>query len=157
MTPGRFTVDRMSYPWLSEIRWRIETINFLVQHKLTDMTDPEHNWPVLNVPQSELKVRLSRFKKDGLHLLYRLSDCAAGLMTMELVRRRQTNFLEVELSVSDLATLGVILEVMGQGFINITTTALNESGLLNASVSLLVAGYELFVNTQSYRAFNFPA
>jgi len=134
MAPGSLAVDRMTYPWLSEIRCRIETIEFLIQHEVTEMTDPEHHWPTLNVPKHELDKRSSQFKKEGLHLLYRLTDCAAGLSTRDLIRSRQARFLDEELSASDLAVLGVIVEIMGQGFFNITNTALQKSGLLNTSV-----------------------
>lgn len=136
MTPGKFTVDEKTYPWLSEIRFRTETINFLVQHGLTDMTDPMNHWPVLENSKGDLEKRLLAFKKDGLHLLYRLSDCAAGLKTRELIRCRQAQFLQKEMSVFDLAALGVIVEVMGQGFFNMTHAALRASGLLNVSVSM---------------------
>lgn len=100
------------------------------------MTDPVHHWPLLENDKGDLEKRLLAFKKDGLNLLYQLSDCAAGLKTRELIRGRQAQFLQKEMSVSNLAALGVIVEVMGQGFFNMTHTALRQSGILNVSVSL---------------------
>lgn len=141
MSPGDYTTDRMTYSWLSEVRFRNQTLDFLVEHEILDMSNPEHRWPTLDVPKHELNERLSAFKRDGLHLLYRLSDSGAEHFDIldenrkkSAIRRRQGRFLDEELSVSDLAALGTIVEVMGQGFFNITNSALHRSGLLNATV-----------------------
>lgn len=50
------------------------------------------------------------------------------------MRSRQAEFLE-GLSANDLASLGVIVEVLGQGFFNMTKGALLRSGLLDNIVS----------------------
>ncbi len=134
MPPGQFTASQMSYGWLCEVQFRNKTIEFLISHELTEMSDPAHRWPTLDVSKDELQERLSLFKKDGLNLLYRLADCAAGFTVKEFIRRRQAEFLE-DLSKSDLASLGVMVEVMGQAYFSMTQNALNTSGLLDISVS----------------------
>lgn len=147
MTPGEYTTNRMTYSWLSEIRFREQTLDYLVEHEILEMSDPEHRWPTLDLPKNELEHRLSAFKRDGLRLLYRLSDCGAGYKAKDVIRKRQASFLEEELSVSDLASLGAIVEVMGQGFFNITYSALQRSGLLNASVSPSVSYIDFQLTT----------
>ncbi len=59
------------------------------------------------------------------------------------IRVRQSEFLE-GLSSKELASLGVMVEVMGQGFFTMTKTALHESGL----ISNLVSNFSLLIALQ---------
>jgi hypothetical protein len=56
-------------------------------------------------------------------LLYRLSDCAATLGNAYDIRQSQTDFLE-GLTVEDLAAIGCIVEVLGQGYFSTMKNAL---------------------------------
>lgn len=90
-------------------------------------------WPTLNTSKTQLHQRETRFKKDGFLLLYRLSDCAAGLPDIAEIRSKQSLFLE-SLSTVALATLGVMVEIIGQGYFNMTKASLKQTNLLNSSV-----------------------
>lgn len=67
-------------------------MDFLISHRITEMSDPNEQWPTLACPKRELELRLTMFKKEGLHLLYRLADCAGKL---RLFPSRLVNFVEV--------------------------------------------------------------
>ncbi|KAH7403328.1 hypothetical protein BKA64DRAFT_641325 [Cadophora sp. MPI-SDFR-AT-0126] len=132
MPPGDLTVSILSYPWIDEMHCRQQTIDFLVNHEITEMMDATNSsgWPTLNIPKDELSKRLIVFKKRALLLLYRLADRTTSLTETPAIRARQSEFLE-SLSSQDLASLGVIVEVMGHGFFTMTKTSLHTSGLLN--------------------------
>lgn len=129
MPPGTHKVNAFSYPWYSELRCRTATIKFLISHELTEMLDINGSWPTLpDVTKEDLMNRLQHFKKRALLLLYRLADCAAGVEAVEEVRSRQSRYLEI-LTVEDLAALGCIVEVFGQGFFNMTKRTLLSTSL----------------------------
>jgi hypothetical protein len=113
----------------SEARFRLSTIDFLINHELTEMEDPVDRWPILNLPKRELSRRHSEFKRRALLLLYRTADIAAGLKDIKEVRARQSQFLE-GLEPSQLATLGIIVEVIGTGWYNMTKKCVAALGLL---------------------------
>jgi hypothetical protein len=93
------------------------------------MEDPVDRWPSLDLPKPELSRRHSEFKRRALLLLYRIADIAAGLKDIKEVRARQSQFLE-GLEPSELATLGIIVEVIGTGWYNMTKKSVAASGLL---------------------------
>ncbi|KAK0104480.1 hypothetical protein ONS95_004769 [Cadophora gregata] len=132
MPPGEIVVSILSYPWVNEMHCRQQTIEFLIEHEITDMMDvtSSSGWPTLDVPKEELSKRLAIFKRRAFLLLYRLADCTIGLTGTPAIRARQSELLE-SLSSDDLASLGVIVEVMGHGFFTMTKNALHASGLLN--------------------------
>ncbi|CAL3963795.1 unnamed protein product [Diplocarpon coronariae] len=127
--PSDTVISKLSYPWISEMQCRSDTIDFLVEHELTEMLDVTNSWPTLDRPKAELSKRLTIFKRRALLLLYRLVDCAAGLTETHTIRAHQSEFLD-GLSSEELASLGTMVEVMGQGFFNVTKSALHASGLL---------------------------
>lgn len=86
-------------------------------------------WPFLDLPKLELSRRHSEFKKRAFLLLYRTADIAAGLKDIKDVRARQSQFLE-DLEPSQLATLGIMVEVIGTGWFNMTKKCVAASGLL---------------------------
>ncbi|KAH6719240.1 hypothetical protein BKA61DRAFT_597173 [Leptodontidium sp. MPI-SDFR-AT-0119] len=132
MPSGDIVVSILSYPWVDEMHYRRRTIDFLIEHEITEMVDTTNiaGWPTLDIPKDELFKRLGMFKKGAFLLLYRLADCTTGLSETPAIRTRQSEFLE-SLSSDDLASLGVIVEVMGHGFFTMTKTAIHDSGLLN--------------------------
>ncbi|KAH9210556.1 hypothetical protein DL95DRAFT_448709 [Leptodontidium sp. 2 PMI_412] len=132
MPLGDIVVSILSYPWVDEMHYRRRTIDFLIEHEITEMVDTTNiaGWPTLDIPKDELFKRLGMFKKGAFLLLYRLADCTTGLSETPAIRTRQSEFLE-SLSSDDLASLGVIVEVMGHGFFTMTKTAIHDSGLLN--------------------------
>ncbi|PVH87171.1 hypothetical protein DL98DRAFT_510030 [Cadophora sp. DSE1049] len=138
MPPGDIVVSILSYPWIDEMHSRRQTIDFLINHEITEMMDVTNSsgWPTLDIPKDELSKRLTIFKKRALLHLYRLADCTAGLIETSAIRAQQSEFLE-SLSSDDLASLGVIVEVMGHGFFTMTKTALHASGLLNNTAAPL--------------------
>ncbi len=98
----------------------------LLDHELTEMGDLSHSWPSLNVPLPELKKRTLLFKKQAFRLLYKVVDSMATLPSTDILfhRRQQAIFLE-GMTIVELATLGVMVEVMGQGFFTMTLNSLN--------------------------------
>lgn len=121
-----FFVTANTYQWLDELYSREKTIQYLLNHELTDMLSPIHNWPTLDIPKDDLNQRLGIFKRRALLLLYALADSAAGPpYTLAATRARQADFLEA-LSIQDLAAIGCIIEVMGQGYWNIIKNGLAE-------------------------------
>ena len=121
-----FFVNPNCYQWLDELQAREKTIQYLLDHELTDMLSPIHNWPTLDLPSNELNRRLRIFKRKALLLLYALADSAAGpAYTILETRKRQACFLE-GLTIQNLAMLGCIIEVMGQGYWNIIKNGLAE-------------------------------
>lgn len=90
--------------------------------------DLRKGWPILDVPKDELHSRLDVFKRRSLLILYRLADCALGYTRTQTIRSVQSEFLE-SLTSAELASLGVVVEVMGQNFYNITRQAIIDSGL----------------------------
>jgi hypothetical protein len=85
------------------------------------MNDTSSGWPRLpdTLPQIERLAREIRFKQLGFLLLYRLADCTAGIQETSRIRRAQGKFLD-SLTVEETAILCCLVEVMGQGFLNIT-------------------------------------
>ncbi|PBP17258.1 putative integral membrane protein duf125 [Diplocarpon rosae] len=128
--PGDILVSRLSYPWISEMQCRSDVINFLLEHEITEMLDSTNSWPTLDRPKNELSKRLTMFKKRALSLLYKLVDCATGVTATHAIRAHQSEFLD-SLSSEELASLGTMVEVMGQGFFTVTKRALHASGLLS--------------------------
>lgn len=121
-----FTATRHTYQWLDELNSRENSINYLINHELSDMLSPIHNWPSLDLPKNELSSLLQIFKRRALVLLYALADSAAGRpYALATTRKRQADFLE-SLSIKDLAAIGCIIEVMGQGYWNIIKKGLAE-------------------------------
>ena len=127
--PGGVVIPPLTFSWYSETRFRLSTIDFLISHELTEMEDPVDRWPSLDLPKPELSRRHSEFKRRALLLLYRIADIAAGLKDIKEVRARQSQFLE-GLEPSELATLGIIVEVIGTGWYNMTKKSVAASGLL---------------------------
>jgi hypothetical protein len=129
--PGGVVIPPLTFSWYSETRFRLSTIDFLINHKLTEMEDPVDHWPSLDIPKPELSRRHSEFKRRALLLLYRTADIAAGLKDIKEVRARQSQFLE-GLEPSQLATLGIMVEVIGTGWFNMTKKCVAALGLLAA-------------------------
>jgi hypothetical protein len=127
--PGGVANPPLTFSWYSEIRFRLSTVDFLINHELTEMEDPVDRWPFLDLPKLELSRRHSEFKKRAFLLLYRTADIAAGLKDIKDVRARQSQFLE-DLEPSQLATLGIMVEVIGTGWFNMTKKCVAASGLL---------------------------
>lgn len=98
------------------------------------MEDYTSDWPTLDIPKSELEQRLTTFKRKAFLLLYRLADCAVGFDGTKIIRARQNVFLN-NISLLELATLGVMVEVIGQGYFTMTKKAL-VSGLQHNDVLL---------------------
>jgi hypothetical protein len=117
------------------------------------MEDITNDWPTLDVPKQELAQRLSIFKRNAFLLLYRLSDCAVGLDGTSNIRAQQSVFLE-NLSISELATLGIIVEVMGQGYFTMTKKALVSSGLQASDVLLASISSSSYFYTPSSVSFH---
>lgn len=117
------------------MRYRSTTIEFLVDHEITQMEDFISDWPTLDIPKPELGQRLTTFKRNAFLLLYRLADCAVGFNGTKNIRARQNDFLD-KISLLELATLGVIVEVIGQGFFTMTKKALVSLGLQHSDVLL---------------------
>lgn len=103
---------------------RAQTMEFLINHQLTDMIDHhEQHWPTLDLPKQALCQRVEHFKKKGFSLLYRLADCSIRLTQTLEIRTKQAEFLE-SLTGSELASLGIIVEVMGQNYFTMTKDCL---------------------------------
>lgn len=115
------------------MRCRLKETDFLINHDITHMTDSASDWPTLDIPKSALLQRLAIFKRNAFFLLYRVADCAVGCDGTRNIRAQQAQFLE-KLSGIELATLGIMIEVIGQGFFNITKNALVSSELLHNDV-----------------------
>lgn len=110
-----------------EMHSRVNTVEFLVRYDLTDMIDHHaQNWPTLNVPKAELCQRVMLFKKFSFSLLFKLADCTAGLKETLEIRAKQAEFLD-SLTSAELASLGVIVEVMGQNYFTMTKSALEKT------------------------------
>ncbi|KAE9376918.1 hypothetical protein N431DRAFT_480062 [Stipitochalara longipes BDJ] len=122
---GMQTVTALSYPWFSELRRRSTTIDFLASHEITQMEDSTNDWPTLDIPKAELRRRLAIFKRRAFLLLYRLADCAVGVDGTGNIRARQSVFLD-NLSTQELASLGVMVEVIGQGYFTSTKARLSS-------------------------------
>ncbi|EPE31547.1 hypothetical protein GLAREA_12303 [Glarea lozoyensis ATCC 20868] len=121
--PPKDTIIRRapSYIWYNEMRTRHSIIEYLCAHEITSMTDDTGGWPRLpeHVPKVERLVREKMFKQHGFLLLFQLSDCTAGQVEMASIRNQQARFLE-GLSACETAVLCCLVEVVGQGFLNIT-------------------------------------
>jgi hypothetical protein len=125
LPPRDNPVRALSFPWLSELQRRSATIEFLANHKITQMEDYTNDWPTLDIPKAELQRRLTMFKRKAFLLLYRLADCAVGLDETGNIRACQSIFLD-NLSTQELAILGVMVEVIGQGFFTMTKSLLSS-------------------------------
>lgn len=126
MLENPFFVQRNTFQWYDELCSRERTLQYLLDHEITDMLNPMHNWPTLDLRTDDLRQRLRIFKRRALLLLYALADSAAGPpYTVADTRERQADFLEA-LSVQDLAAIGCMIEVMGQGYWNIIKGGLAE-------------------------------
>ncbi|KAI6250410.1 hypothetical protein HI914_02057 [Erysiphe necator] len=119
-------LERYTYPWVSEMKFRKTIVEFLVKHEITEMAgtiDGDSSkiagWPSLNVCKKELQFKLNWFKSRALFLLFRLSDSVTGLYTTDTIRDQQSKFLH-SLSTKELAFIGVMVEVMGHNFFIIT-------------------------------------
>jgi hypothetical protein len=98
------------------------------------MDDDTNGWPTLDMPKQELQQREREFKKRAFSLLYRLADCTAGVTGTHSIRTSQARLLEC-LSEVELSALGCLVEIVGQGFFNITKKALEASPLANTGNS----------------------
>lgn len=78
---------------------------------------PGNNWPTLEIDKPELYDREIVLKKNGLLLLFKLSDSIVGLVGTDEVRSKQSQFLE-SLSETELAILISTVEILGVGFKN---------------------------------------
>lgn len=67
-------------------------------------------------PGAKVAHQHTKFKEDGMRLLYRISDAAVG-GTSDLARSTQVHYLE-GLDISELALLGCIVKAFGLGFWN---------------------------------------
>lgn len=106
-------------------------MEYLINHDITSMSDASHKWPIpnLDAPKLEILKRVAMFKRKGLLLLYQTADCAVGLKHVTEIREKESVFIE-SLDIPHLATLGIMVEVLGQGFFTMTKQALHKSGLL---------------------------
>jgi hypothetical protein len=73
LPPRDKPVEAFSFPWLSELRRRSNTIDFLVNHDITKMDDHANAWPTLVMPKIQLQQRLTMFKRQAFLLLYKLA------------------------------------------------------------------------------------
>lgn len=104
---------------------RAQTMDFLINHELTDMIDHHaQSWPTLDLAKEALGQRIVHFKKLSFFLLYRLADCSTSLTQTLKIRVNQAEFLE-SLTCSELASLGVMVEVMGQNYFTMTKDCLD--------------------------------
>jgi hypothetical protein len=89
------------------------------------MDDATGGWPRLSdhIPEIERLRREKMFKQFGFLLLFRLADCTAGMREMPQIRMRQGKFLE-SLTAVETAILCCLVELVGQGFLNITGRAI---------------------------------
>ncbi|KAJ5047311.1 uncharacterized protein L3040_003140 [Drepanopeziza brunnea f. sp. 'multigermtubi'] len=147
--PGNAIVSVLTFPWVLEMKSRVKTIDFLVGHEITEMSDYRKNWPTLDLPNADLGNYLTKFKKSALLLLYKLVDYTAGLTEINVVRSRQAEFLD-GLSSIDLASIGVLVEVIGEGFFTMTKGDLHRSGLLNNIPTQLTSDPRLFTPTSTH-------
>lgn len=92
------------------------------------MDDDINGWPTLDIPKGELRQRERAFKRRAFCLLYRFADCTAGVDGTHNIRTTQAQFLEC-LNEVELSTLGCLVEIIGQGFFNITKKVLLASPL----------------------------
>ena len=113
-----------SYRWLCEVRCRSHITELLVNHAITDMTPSQHprtaiDLPNPNVPKSEMFIRIERFKKDALRLLYGMADITATSHGIHQVRGQQCTYLE-SLTTAELAILGIFVRILGIGYFRLT-------------------------------------
>ncbi|KAH8663090.1 hypothetical protein BGZ60DRAFT_433103 [Tricladium varicosporioides] len=116
-------VSSLTYEWYIQLRSRNSLIDFLITHEITGMQDSTNGWPCLGMSIGEAFEREQEFKRRGLHLLFQIADCTAGITDTPHVRKKQAQTLEW-LTAVQLATLGCLVEVVGQGFFTITRAAL---------------------------------
>ncbi|RKF56379.1 putative integral membrane protein duf125 [Erysiphe neolycopersici] len=126
-------LERYTFPWVSEMKFRNAIVRFLINHEITEMAGKIDGWPSLNICRKELQIKLDWFKTRALFLLYRLADCVAGLYTTKTVRNQQSRFLH-SLSTKELAFIGVIVEVMGHNFFIITKRSVVKSSPFQSSL-----------------------
>lgn len=137
---GSSSVTKYTYPWVVEMCSRVNTVEFLVRHDLTDMVDHHaQNWPTLDVPKAELCQRVMLFKRLSFCLLFKLADCATAMTETSKIRAKQAEFLDSLTSI-ELASLGVIVEVMGQNYFTMTKNALDKSATVLCQVGQLLSG-----------------
>jgi len=153
VAPRDNPVQALTYPWFSELRFRSTIIDFLTNHEITHMEDYTNDWPTLDIPKSELQQRLVMFKRKAFLLLYRLADCAVGLDGTGNIRARQSVFLD-SLSTQDLATLGVMVEVMGQSFFNMTKRLLLSPDFQNSDALLPSISSATYFHSPSSMQYN---
>jgi hypothetical protein len=79
-------------------------------------------------------------------LLYQLADCAASLNDTRDIRAKQSEFLE-SLPSLQLASLGVIVEVIGEGFFSVTKDALVLSGIANMNIRPAVMAASFYLSS----------
>ncbi|KAF4624830.1 hypothetical protein G7Y89_g13335 [Cudoniella acicularis] len=121
--PNTAQISTLTYKWYQEMKDRRSLIEFLITHEITAMQDSSNGWPCLDLSIGEAFKLEQEFKRRGLHLLFRLADCTTGLSETKDIRMKQAQYLD-SLKVNELATLGCIVEVIGQGFFTITKAAL---------------------------------
>ncbi|POS86241.1 hypothetical protein EPUL_001445 [Erysiphe pulchra] len=126
-------LERYTFPWVSEMKFRKAIVRLLASHEITEMAGKVDGWPSLNICRKELQIKLDWFKTRALFLLYRLADCVAGLYTTDSVRNQQSKFLH-SLSTKELAFIGVIVEVMGHNFFIITKRSVFKSSFSESTV-----------------------
>ncbi|KAI0994765.1 hypothetical protein K3495_g13415 [Podosphaera aphanis] len=129
------TLSKYTFPWLIEMHHRKSILNFLTNHELTSMDETIHGWPALDDVNRHEKpddLNINKFKTKAIGLLYGLTDCATGLITTKEIREEQSRFLK-NLSVIDLASLGVMVEVIGHNFYNIAKRSRLKCGFISTS------------------------
>ncbi|TVY15902.1 hypothetical protein LARI1_G004748 [Lachnellula arida] len=126
--PGNATVSALTYEWYLEMRTRSSQLEYLTNHEITQMDDRINGWPTLDIPKGELRQHERAFKRRAFCLLYRFADCTAGVDGTHSIRTAQAQFLEC-LNEVELSTLGCLVEIIGQGFFNITKKVLFASPL----------------------------
>lgn len=77
--------------------------------------------PIPDVPKSELSIRIERFKRDALYILYGMADSTAVVSETNIhaIRAHQRLYLE-SLTTTQLAILGVFVRVLGLGYFRLT-------------------------------------
>ncbi|KAG0650044.1 hypothetical protein D0Z07_3856 [Hyphodiscus hymeniophilus] len=121
--PRNTHIPAHSYSWLCEVRCREYTNESLVRHEATGMTPSSDGSMSLDLPlpanvsEPELSLRLERFKKDALQLLYGIGDSTAAVPDADIhaVRAAQVSYLE-SLATTQLAVLGVMSRVLGLAY-----------------------------------------
>jgi hypothetical protein len=132
--PGTF-ISANSYPWLCEVRCRTHTVESLLFSAVAEMRSAAGrsaiDLPVIDVSEAELTIRIERFIREGLNLLFGIADSTAKFKNIHIIRAYQRTFLE-SLPVTELAILGILVRVLGMAYFRNAKKA--DGGKANDSI-----------------------